>query len=120
MKVEERWGSASFTHTLAEIGWMASLPVLLYLNERATGDAARDWLSAWARRYFVGTDLSVLVLGCGEGWLERAIASWPFVARIDAVDIAAEVVARARETASSQGLTKSHWPVVENDDQNCR
>ena len=60
MKVEERWGSASFTHTLAEIGWMASLPVLLYLNERATGDAARDWLSAWARRYFVGTDLTVV------------------------------------------------------------
>ena len=76
MKVEERWGSASFTHTLAEIGWMASLPVLLHLNERATGDPARDWLSAWARRYFIGTDLKVLVLGCGEGWLERAI-SWP-------------------------------------------
>ena len=40
MKVEERWGSASFTHTLAEIGWLASLPVLLYLNERASGPAS--------------------------------------------------------------------------------
>ncbi|MEO6259684.1 MAG: class I SAM-dependent methyltransferase [Thermoanaerobaculia bacterium] len=113
MKVEERWGSASFTHTLAEIGWMASLPVLMHLNERATGDPARDWLSAWARRYFIGTNLRVLVLGCGEGWLERAIASWPFVARIDAVDIAAEAVGRAREAAAALGITKIHYDVVD-------
>ena len=113
MKVEERWGSASFTHTLAEIGWMASLPVLMHLNERATGDPARDWLSAWARRYFIGTDLTVLVLGCGEGWLERALATWPFVARIDAVDIASEAVNRAREAANAQGLTRIHYDVVD-------
>lgn len=113
MKVEERWGSASFTHTLAEIGWMASLPVLLHLNERATGDPARDWLSAWGRRYFVGDDLRVLVLGCGEGWLERAIAGWPFVARIDAVDIASQAVERAKETARAQGITKIHYDVVD-------
>ena len=113
MKVEELWGSASFTHTLAEIGWMASLPVLLHLNERATGDPSRDWLSAWARRYFIGSELSVLVLGCGEGWLERAVASWPFVQHIDAVDIASDAVARARETAHTKRLTNIRYDVLD-------
>ncbi len=88
---------------------MASTAVLMHLNERSTGDPARDWLSSWAHRYFVGDDLRVLVLGCGEGWLERAIADWPFVARIDATDVAAEAVARARDS----GGPKSHYTVAD-------
>src|SRR5947207_8013983 len=86
-RVAARWGDAGFTHTLAGVSWMASTAVLMHLNERATGDPARDWLSSWAHRWFPGNHLRVLVLGCGEGWLERAIASWPFVERIDAVDL---------------------------------
>src|SRR6185369_8821817 len=99
MDPARKWGSAEFTHTLAEVSWTASTAVLMHLNERSTGDPARDWLSAWAHRWFVGDALRVLVLGCGEGWLERAVAAWPFVARIDATDVAAEAVARARENA---------------------
>ncbi|MGZ7079152.1 MAG: class I SAM-dependent methyltransferase [Thermoanaerobaculia bacterium] len=96
MDPARRWGSAEFTHTLAEVSWMASMAVLMHLNERATGDPARDWLSSWAHRYFAGDHLRVLVLGCGEGWLERAIAAWPFVDAIDAVDVSEEAIARAR------------------------
>jgi SAM-dependent methyltransferase len=96
MDPARRWGSAEFTHTLAEVSWMASTAVLMHLNERATGDPARDWLSSWAHRFFAGDRLRVLVLGCGEGWLERAIAQWPFVEHIDAVDVSEEAVARAR------------------------
>ena len=91
------WNDAHFTHSLANASWMASVAVLAHLNERATGDPAREWLNGWARHYFIGDGLRVLVLGCGEGWLERGIAGWPFVARIDAVDFAADAVARARE-----------------------
>jgi SAM-dependent methyltransferase len=98
-RVAARWGDAAFTHTLAGIGWMASTAVLMHLNERATGDPARNWLSSWAHRWFVGRGLRVLVLGCGEGWLERAVASWPFVERIDALDLAAEAVERAKAQA---------------------
>src|SRR5258708_38890696 len=89
-QVAEHWGSREFTHTLAEIGWMASTAVLMYINERSTGDPARDWLSAWAHRYFVGDHLRVLVLGCGEGWLERVIASRTFVDHIAALGLAGE------------------------------
>lgn len=78
---------------------MANIAVQLHLNFRATGDPAREWLGSWARRWFVRDDTRVLVLGCGEGWLERSIAHWPFIAHIDAVDFAAEAVERAREIA---------------------
>lgn len=105
------WNDEHFTSRLADAAWTANTAVLMYLNERATGDPARDWLSTWARRWFVGEDLRVLVLGCGEGWLERAVAEWPFVARIDAVDFAEHAVARARELARE--IPKIHYGVVD-------
>ncbi|HYC90243.1 MAG TPA: class I SAM-dependent methyltransferase [Thermoanaerobaculia bacterium] len=105
------WNDAEHARDLAHNTWMANTAVLMHLNERATGDPARDWLSSWAHRWFVGKDLRVLVLGCGEGWLERAVAQWPFVARIDAVDFAEEAVNRAREAA--RDLNKIHYGVVD-------
>ncbi|HEX7831682.1 MAG TPA: class I SAM-dependent methyltransferase [Thermoanaerobaculia bacterium] len=105
------WNDAQFTQRLAHANWMANTAVLMYLNERATGDPARDWLSSWAHRWFVGDDLRVLVLGCGEGWLERAIAQWPFVSRIDAVDFAEHAIARARELA--RDMPKIQYGVVD-------
>jgi len=109
MDAAQRWGSAEYTHTLGEVSWMASTAVLMHLNERATGDPARDWLSSWAHRYFQGRDLRVLVLGCGEGWLERAISEWTFVRTIDGVDFAEAAVARARE----RGGPKIRYGVVD-------
>ena len=101
-KVAERWGDAGFTHTLAEISWMGSTAVLMHHSERVTGDPARDWLRNWSHRWFVGDRLRVLVLGCGEGWLERTAAQWPFVERIDAVDLAPEAIERARAQAPAK------------------
>jgi SAM-dependent methyltransferase len=105
------WNDEGRSRHLAAANWMAHTSVLMYLNERATGDPARDWLSSWAHRWFAGTNLRVLVLGCGEGWLERAIAHWPFVSRIDAVDFAEEAVTRAREAA--RGIEKIHYGVLD-------
>ncbi len=105
------WNDATYTQRLAHANWMSNTAVLMHLNERATGDPARNWLSSWAHRWFVGNDLRVLVLGCGEGWLERAVAEWPFVAKIDAVDFAEEAVARARELG--RGIAKIEYRVVD-------
>ncbi|HEX6159371.1 MAG TPA: class I SAM-dependent methyltransferase [Thermoanaerobaculia bacterium] len=105
------WNDATHAQYLAHANWMANTAVLMHLNERATGDPARDWLSSWAHRWFVGDALRVLVLGCGEGWLERAVAQWPFVARIDAVDFAEHAIARAREAAKD--IPKIHYGVVD-------
>lgn len=105
------WNDEERAKQLAHTTWMANTAVLMHLNERATGDPARDWLSSWAHRWFVGDALRVLVLGCGEGWLERAVAPWPFVAHVDAVDFAEHAVARAREAA--RGLPKIRYGVVD-------
>jgi SAM-dependent methyltransferase len=105
------WNDSGYTERLAHANWMANTAVLMHLNERATGDPARNWLSSWAHRWFVGDRLRVLVLGCGEGWLERAVAAWPFVERIDAVDFAADAVARAR--ALAEGIPKIHYGVID-------
>lgn len=96
---KQLWGDDAFTHRLAELVWTRPLAVLLHLNERSTGHPARDWLTAWAPRFMPGEDLSVLVLGCGDGWLERALAREPWVGHIDACDFAADAVARARALA---------------------
>lgn len=98
----ELWGDATFTHRLTELTWMTALPVLLHLNERATGHPARDWLTAWAPRYMPGHNIRALVLGCGEGWLERALAQHAWIAHIDACDFAAEAVERARKVAPAK------------------
>jgi len=105
------WNDEERAKQLAHATWMANTAVLMHLNERATGDPAHDWLSSWAHRWFVGDQLRVLVLGCGEGWLERAVAQWPFVAHIDAVDFAEEALARAREAA--RDIPKIHYGVVD-------
>lgn len=107
------WNDATFTRNLAHANWMSNVAVLAYLNERATGDPVREWLNGWARRWFAGEQLRVLVLGCGEGWLERGIAEWPFVEHIDAVDFAADAVARARQIASERGIAKIAYGVVD-------
>ena len=105
------WNDERRSEQLAHTTWMANTAVLMHLNERATGDPARDWLSSWAHRWFAGDALRVLVLGCGEGWLERAVARWPFVAHIDAVDFAEHAVERAREAA--RDLPKIRYGVVD-------
>jgi SAM-dependent methyltransferase len=103
-QVAALWGNAEFTHQLAQLQWMASPVVQLHLNERSTGSAARDWLTAWAPRFFPGGPLRVLVLGCGEGWLERALSQRRFIEHIEAVDLAADAVARARDQAAREGI----------------
>ena len=64
------WNDADFTQRLAHANWMSNIAVQIHFNERATGDPGREWLGSWARRWMVKNDTNVLVLGCGEGWLD--------------------------------------------------
>ena len=99
---ETIWNDADFTQRLAHANWMSNVAVQIHLNARATGDPGREWLGSWARPWMVTNDTRVLVLGCGDGWLERSIAHWPFIASIHAVDFAAAAVERARALAPSK------------------
>lgn len=110
-RVAAHWGDAEVTRRLAEIHWMASPVVCAHLNRQVSGDPRIDWLTwSWDRfvlplaRRRAGGTVSVLVLGCGDGWLERALARRDEVASIDACDVAAGAVASARRRAESENL----------------
>jgi hypothetical protein len=56
-----------------------------HLNERATGERQRDWITGWATRYFVGHSLRALVIDGDDCGLAESVAKWPFVERVDSV-----------------------------------
>lgn len=114
-QVVARWQDEEFTAVLAQVHWMAPETVRGHLNRRATGRRDVDWLTAFLGRYASEQHRRALVLGCGEGWLERAIAPRWWLERIDAVDVAAGAVERARAEAARLGLAKIHYAVVDLD-----
>lgn len=116
-RVAAHWGDRAATERLAEIHWMASPVVRAHLNRLASGDPAVDWLTWSWDRHVRGRKLRVLVLGCGEGWLERALAARSEIASIDACDVAADAVAAAEKAARAAGLgDRIRYHVVDLDD----
>lgn len=103
--VQERWGKEDFQKKLEGAFWMNHDVVGAHLNRLATGIPNCDWLT-WFIHEFVPVEkqLSVLVLGCGEGWLERSIANLPWIRTIDAFDIAEGAVERATQRAQADGI----------------
>ena len=115
-RVQARWGSGEFFDELEDTYWMRSRAVREHLNQLATGHPDTDWLT-WLRRQIFVTDETdesgrgvarCLVLGCGEGWLERKIAAWPEIGHIDAQDVAGDAVAKAHALAHQAGLEISY------------
>jgi SAM-dependent methyltransferase len=102
----ERWGDTASTATLRDVFWTSSAVVARYVNRRTTGDSDADWLT-WLDHLVLrptGRQLDCLVLGCGEGWLERALAPSPAVASILAMDLSSKAVAEAERLAAEQRL----------------
>ncbi len=112
--VQKRWGQDDFQKVLESAFWMNHPVVQGHLNRLATGVPIVDWLT-WFIWECIPTDRPqrVLVLGCGEGWLERSIASLRWIDRIDAFDVAAGAVQRARTRASVEGLKNIHYDVMD-------
>jgi SAM-dependent methyltransferase len=103
---EERWGDTDSTAALRSVFWTSSDVIGRYLNRRATGDPNADWLT-WLDHVVLrpsGRALDCLVLGCGEGWLERALAPSPAVRSIVAMDISPKAVAEAERQAAEHDL----------------
>ncbi len=107
-RVARRWGDRGFTGALRAVHWMASPVIQAHLNRLATGRADCDWLT-WAAYHHIAPlpgEKTCLVLGCGDGWLERALAAYPFIARIEASDFAPAIVEQAAARAREAGLDR--------------
>jgi SAM-dependent methyltransferase len=105
-KAREHWNPASFPADLPDLFWTRSRVVREYLHEMASGDPRCDWVTWMTHRYAVGSDLRILVLGCGEGWMERALAASPRVRQVIGVDFSGEALQRATERAAAEGLSE--------------
>jgi SAM-dependent methyltransferase len=108
-----RWDDRRFTSHLESLVWTASPVVRRYLHALVSGDPGCDWLT-WVEHAHLSPDLeSALVLGCGSGWLERALAGRGRFRSIVACDFAAETVARARQAAQEAGVTGIEYKVLD-------
>src|SRR5262249_18028090 len=113
VKACEHWNPAGFRATLSDLFWTRPRVIREYLHEMASGDPRCDWVTWMMHRYAVGQNLSVMVLGCGDGWMELALAARPRVARITGVDLSREALRRADESARAAGYAEKirHAPV---------
>ncbi|MCA1582519.1 MAG: class I SAM-dependent methyltransferase [Acidobacteria bacterium] len=103
-RVRHRWspGEAS---ALAPLVWTNARIVREYLHVRASGNPGCDWVTWMLSRYSRDSRQSALVLGGGEGWLERVLARDPRIAKVMGVDIARESVEEAARLAEAEGLS---------------
>ena len=102
----ERWSPSEFTRDLRDSYWTSARPVREHLHRMVSGDPNCDWVTWMFNRYAVGSALDVLVIGTGEGWLERALAHRPSVRSVVGIDLAPEALERAAEAARAEGIAE--------------
>ena len=84
--------------------WVPSAALQRHINRSASGDPTVDWLSHARTRHLPSELPRVLVVGCGEGFIERSLARMSGVGPITAIDADPAAVERARRNARRRGL----------------
>ena len=111
--METRWNDAQFTATLENLVWTASPVVRRYLHLLVTGDPNCDWATYVEWRHLSPSLDRALVLGCGSGRFERALAERGRFRSIVACDFAQETVEKARRSAQETGLATIEYRIVD-------
>jgi SAM-dependent methyltransferase len=110
---QTRWNDNRFTISLESMVWTASPVVRRYLHVLVSGDPNCDWLTYVCHHHLPSRVPRTLVLGCGSGWLERALAGSPKFGSIVACDFAVKTVARAAYAAIRAHLSTISYRVVD-------
>ena len=84
--------------------WVPSAALQAHLNLTATGRADCDWLSHVRATHLPARVPRTLVLGCGNGFLERALARQDGIGEILATDPDAAAVEAAAKAARREGF----------------
>ena len=109
--MQTRWNDGRFTQNLGGMVWTASPIVRQYLHRLVSGSPECDW-PTWVRAKHLPQDVNrLLVLGCGSGWLERALAQKAGIGEITACDLARDRVQAAEQTARQEGLGRIRYQV---------
>ena len=113
MEIASRWNDGAFTSHLERLVWTASPVVRRYLHRLVSGDPNCDWLTFLESRHLPDRVERALVLGCGSGWLERALSERGRFGRILACDVASATVERARREAERMGISNIDYRVLD-------
>jgi SAM-dependent methyltransferase len=111
--IQTRWDDGQFTAHLELLVWTASPIVKRYLHALVSGNPDCDWLTWVEAAHLPARADRALVLGCGAGWLERALAGRGRFRSIIACDFAAESVTRARAAARVEGFSSIDYMVLD-------
>jgi SAM-dependent methyltransferase len=88
--------------------WNDLPPVLAHLCRRATGDPSLWWMDYVKRRYATPARRCGLVIGCGNGWVERDLYDRGVAREFDAFDVSPAYVEQARAAAAGRPLRYLH------------
>ncbi len=89
--------------------WVPSAALQRHLNRTATGREDCDWLSHVRAAHLPARVPRTLVLGCGDGFLERALARYDGIGEILATDGDPASVETASKAARRQGLASVRY-----------
>ena len=84
--------------------WVPSAVLQSHLNRTATGNPGVDWLSHVRAEHLPARVPRTLVLGCGNGFLERVLARYAGIGEILATDPDADSVESAAKAARREGF----------------
>lgn len=93
--------------------WTASPVVRRYLHRLVSGNPHCDWLTFVESQHLPDRVERALVLGCGSGWLERALSQRGRFGQILACDVAPTTVERARREAEAAGISNIEYRVLD-------
>jgi SAM-dependent methyltransferase len=88
--------------------WNDLPEVVQHINNRITGAPTLNWIDYLTSMRPNGFD-SVLVLNCGNGWVERELLSSGLVRHAVGIDISEELLEQAREAASLADLNADYF-----------
>ena len=97
--------------------WVPSAALQRHVNRTASGNPEVDWLTHVRAHHLAGELKRTLIVGCGEGHVERALARMPGGGAITATDADAGAVERARRQVERRGLTGIAHAVLDPDTQ---
>ena len=108
-----RWDDERFVNHLENLVWTSSSIVRRYLHELISGSPTCDWVT-WVEFKHLAPRLDrALVVGCGSGWLDRAVAARGRFRSIVACDIAEATIERARTEAARQELHQIEYRTID-------
>jgi len=81
--------------------------VLSYLCNRATGDPSLWWMDYFKRQYATPRRKRGLVIGCGNGWVERDLYDREVAESFDAFDVSSEYLATAEKQRGARAISYS-------------